>query len=111
MATTTSFTHNSLLSTSNLFNHCQLNNRICKFNKIITNPNQYQYSTRVRAIKDKTEQVTSPDEVTQKYGIEAGLWKVTPQFYHLHTCFIVYRPFLVVCNFPLAKHLLVQVAS
>lgn len=86
MATTTSFTHTSLLST-NLFNHCLLNNRICKFNQITNNPNHYQnqnqnhqYSTRVRAIKEKTEQDSSPDDVTQKYGLEAGLWKVTPLF-------------------------------
>ncbi|KAL8147935.1 uncharacterized protein LOC141708053 [Apium graveolens] len=79
MATTTSFTHNTILSTS-LLSHCQLNNGICKYNKISNNPNQnhhhHQYSTRVRAIKEKTEQVSSPDEVTQKYGLEAGLWKI-----------------------------------
>ncbi|KAL1823735.1 hypothetical protein ACET3Z_010513 [Daucus carota] len=72
----TSFAHNPILSTS-LFNHCEFNNRICKFNSISKNPNQnHQYTTRVRAIKEKTEQVSSPDEVTQKYGLEAGLWKI-----------------------------------
>lgn len=77
----TSFTHNTILSTS-FFNHCELNNRICKFgcpvnNNINKNPYQiHQYSTRVRAIKQKTEEITSPDDVTQKYGLEAGLWKI-----------------------------------
>ena len=88
----TSFAHNPILSTS-LFNHCEFNNRICKFNSTSKNPNQnHQYPTRVRAIKEKTEQVSSPDEVTQKYGLEAGLWKVIPLFF-----FNVFW-LVVVCN-------------
>jgi hypothetical protein len=42
---------------------------------------------RVRAIKEKTEKIknpsknsSSPDEVTQKYGLEVGLWKVPISF-------------------------------
>ncbi|KAK2380057.1 putative transmembrane protein [Trifolium repens] len=38
---------------------------------------------RVRAVKEKTEKIknpsknsSSPDEVTQKYGLEVGLWKI-----------------------------------
>jgi len=38
---------------------------------------------RVRALREKTEEIenpsrasSSPEEVTQKYGLEAGLWKV-----------------------------------
>ncbi|CAJ2654741.1 unnamed protein product [Trifolium pratense] len=38
---------------------------------------------RVRAVKEKTEEIksssknsSSPEEVTQKYGLEAGLWKI-----------------------------------
>lgn len=48
---------------------------------------------RVRALKEKTEEIksstkpTSPEEVTKKYGLEAGLWKVpisfSPLFYVL----------------------------
>ena len=45
---------------------------------------------RVRAIKEKTEEMKLPtssssssaEEITQKYGLEAGLWKV-PQFFSL----------------------------
>ncbi|XP_071707622.1 uncharacterized protein [Rutidosis leptorrhynchoides] len=38
-------------------------------------------SSRIRAIKEKTESTSSDssaeaDEVTQKYGLEAGLWKI-----------------------------------
>lgn len=37
---------------------------------------------RVRAVKEKTEEIksssknSSPEEVTKKYGLEAGLWKI-----------------------------------
>ncbi|CAA0836005.1 Protein of unknown function (DUF1279 [Striga hermonthica] len=34
---------------------------------------------RVRALKDKTEEIVNPssaEEVTKKYGLEAGLWKI-----------------------------------
>lgn len=37
---------------------------------------------RVRALREKTEEIesssqqSSPEEVTKKYGLEAGLWKV-----------------------------------
>ncbi|KAK1398625.1 DUF1279 domain-containing protein [Heracleum sosnowskyi] len=75
----TSFTHNPILST-NMLNHCEFNNKICKFgSQICNNPKQnyhHRYSTRVRAIKEKTEEITSPDDITQKYGLEAGLWKI-----------------------------------
>ena len=44
---------------------------------------------RVRAVKEKTEEIkssskqSSPEEVTKKYGLEAGLWKVPISFSYL----------------------------
>lgn len=41
---------------------------------------------RVRAVREKTEEIktpsktSSPEDVTKKYGLEAGLWKV-PVFF------------------------------
>lgn len=41
---------------------------------------------KVRALKEKTEEIKSPsqpssaEEVTKKYGLEAGLWKVPISF-------------------------------
>lgn len=43
---------------------------------------------RVRAVREKTEEIkspsktSSPEDVTKKYGLEAGLWKV-PVFFSL----------------------------
>ncbi|KAL3828606.1 hypothetical protein ACJIZ3_017408 [Penstemon smallii] len=31
---------------------------------------------RVRAVKEKTKEIKSPEEITKKYGLEAGLWKI-----------------------------------
>ncbi|PIM99098.1 putative membrane protein [Handroanthus impetiginosus] len=34
---------------------------------------------RIRAVKEKTEEIKNPspaDEITKKYGLEAGLWKI-----------------------------------
>lgn len=42
---------------------------------------------RVRAVREKTEEIESPsqsssaEEVTKKYGLEAGLWKVHAHFF------------------------------
>lgn len=38
---------------------------------------------RVRALREKTEEIEnpSPEEVTKKYGLEAGLWKVSFSFF------------------------------
>lgn len=44
---------------------------------------------RVRALREKTEEIkspsqpSSPEEVTKKYGLEAGLWKVPISFSRL----------------------------
>ncbi|XP_004506215.1 uncharacterized protein [Cicer arietinum] len=41
-----------------------------------------EFNFRVRAVKEKTEEIKSPlqppspEEVTKKYGLEAGLWKI-----------------------------------
>lgn len=40
-------------------------------------------SLRIRAVKEKTEEIQTPasaEEVTKKYGLEAGLWKVLSSF-------------------------------
>jgi len=43
----------------------------------------------VRALREKTEEIenpsqaSSPEEVAQKYGLEAGLWKVPFSFSRL----------------------------
>ncbi|KAL2932652.1 DNA mismatch repair protein MutL [Bienertia sinuspersici] len=56
----------------------------CRF-QFVNNHASSFYKTRkihgfqVRAVKDKTKEVppsSSPDEITKKYGLEAGLWKV-----------------------------------
>lgn len=45
-----------------------------------------EFNFRVRAVKEKTEEIKSPlqppspEEVTKKYGLEAGLWKVPISF-------------------------------
>ncbi|OIT37132.1 PREDICTED: uncharacterized protein LOC109241199 [Nicotiana attenuata] len=31
---------------------------------------------KVRALKEKTEEIESPEEITKKYGLEVGLWKI-----------------------------------
>lgn len=61
---------------------------------------------RVRALKEKTEEIKSPsqsssaEEVTKKYGLEAGLWKVPISFSHL---FWVNLEYLLVKTFKFSK--------
>lgn len=74
-----------------LFCSALLNNG--NFNKICTNSVHVLSSSkfRVSAVKGKTEEIKSPssaEDVTKKYGLEAGLWKV---------------PFLLFYCFSLAK--------
>ncbi|WVZ02242.1 hypothetical protein V8G54_023048 [Vigna mungo] len=47
---------------------------------------------RVRALREKTEEIEnpSPEEVTKKYGLEAGLWKVS--------CFLVVSCLCVIAD-------------
>ncbi|XP_022152953.1 uncharacterized protein LOC111020570 isoform X2 [Momordica charantia] len=51
--------------------HLKSPNRSPKFNS-------ERFRFRVKALKEKTGEIErpSPDEVTKKYGLEAGLWKI-----------------------------------
>ncbi|CAA2968173.1 uncharacterized protein LOC111388753 [Olea europaea var. sylvestris] len=68
------------LNSKAVFSSLLLNNgKSCSFHK----PNSSSKSSfsrfRIRAVKEKTEQIknnSSAEEVTQKYGLEAGLWKI-----------------------------------
>ncbi|KAK6163624.1 hypothetical protein DH2020_000488 [Rehmannia glutinosa] len=52
-------------------------NRLC--GSISSSKSVYYSRLRVRAVKEKTEEINNPssaEEVTKKYGLEAGLWKI-----------------------------------
>lgn len=57
-------------------------NRICTRASFHTLQSRHVKGFRVRALREKTEEIESPsqqssaEEVTKKYGLEAGLWKV-----------------------------------
>lgn len=69
--------------------HCLCNNKAIfpstllpkgKFNYRKCNPkSNFSSRFRVRAVKEKTEEIKNPpsaEDITKKYGLEAGLWKV-----------------------------------
>nr|ACU24018.1 unknown [Glycine max] len=57
-------------------------NRICTRASFHTLKSHVKKGFRVRALKEKTEEIespsqqSSPEEVTKKYGLEAGLWQI-----------------------------------
>ncbi|XP_073156399.1 uncharacterized protein [Henckelia pumila] len=56
-------------------------NRLPKHGKPnrLSNPNSGLTRFRVRAVQEKHEEIktpSSPEEITKKYGLEAGLWKI-----------------------------------
>ncbi|KAK9999660.1 hypothetical protein SO802_019263 [Lithocarpus litseifolius] len=70
------------LPSASLFNKGQL--RIRNFASIPPSKSNFK-RFRVRALKEKTEEIKTPssssasssaDEITKKYGLEAGLWKI-----------------------------------
>lgn len=67
--------------------HLKSPNRSPKFNS-------ERFRFRVKALKEKTGEIErpSPDEVTKKYGLEAGLWKVP---FSCHCCFVFLSIFLL----------------
>lgn len=76
------------INNNSLFSATLLNDgkfiRVCKFASMVsvTNSKPNWNRSRVRAIKEKTEEIESPsssssaEDVTEKFGLEAGLWKV-----------------------------------
>ncbi|GKU93764.1 hypothetical protein SLEP1_g7332 [Rubroshorea leprosula] len=62
------------------------NSRLCCFASSHTSPKSKLRTSKIRALKEETEQVTNPsssssssssaEEITKKYGLEAGLWKI-----------------------------------
>ncbi|GFQ05751.1 protein fam210b [Phtheirospermum japonicum] len=55
------------------------NGKINKLYGSIYCPRSFYSRFRVRAVKEKTEEIKNPssaEEVTKKYGLEAGLWKI-----------------------------------
>ncbi|KAI5666943.1 hypothetical protein M9H77_16796 [Catharanthus roseus] len=69
--------------------HCLCNNKAIfpstllpkgKFNYRKCNPkSNFSSRFRVRAVKEKTEEIKNPpsaEDITKKYGLEAGLWKI-----------------------------------
>ncbi|KAM7496966.1 hypothetical protein LguiA_021380 [Lonicera macranthoides] len=77
-------------SASSSFNNGKKSNCFCNSKSSLVNNNNNNSKLnlirfRVRAIKEKTEEINSPpsstssssaDEVTEKFGLEAGLWKI-----------------------------------
>lgn len=67
------FCNNRALFSPTLFNNGKFSYRKCKS---ISNFSSF----RVRAVKEKTEEIkknpSSAEDITKKYGLEAGLWKV-----------------------------------
>ncbi|KAK4409109.1 hypothetical protein Sango_0491900 [Sesamum angolense] len=55
------------------------NGRISRLCSSISRPSSGYSRLRIRAVKEKTEGIKSPtsaEEITKKYGLEAGLWKI-----------------------------------
>ncbi|KAL2239287.1 uncharacterized protein LOC105170052 [Sesamum indicum] len=55
------------------------NGRISRLCSSISRPSSGYSRLRIRAVKEKTEGMKSPtsaEEITKKYGLEAGLWKI-----------------------------------
>ncbi|KAL8496302.1 hypothetical protein ACS0TY_020134 [Phlomoides rotata] len=53
--------------------------KIVGFCGSISRPRCVNSRLRVRAVKEKTEEIKNPssaEEITKKYGLEAGLWKI-----------------------------------
>lgn len=53
--------------------------KISRFGGSISTAKRNHYGLSVRAVKEKTEEIETPssaEEVTKKYGLEAGLWKI-----------------------------------
>lgn len=66
------FCNNRALFSPSLFNNGKFSNKKC-------NPVSKFSSLKVRAIKEKTEEIKNPssaEDFTKKYGLEAGLWKI-----------------------------------
>lgn len=60
--------------TSNLSSNSQ--NQKAQLWGSISNSNFKLRKFSLRALKEKTEEIKTPEEITKKYGLEAGLWKV-----------------------------------
>ena len=56
--------------------HTLFNCRFIFFNKPLSYSNRNGVSVQVRAVQDKSKESSSPEDITKKYGLEAGLWKV-----------------------------------
>ncbi|KAH6789756.1 FAM210B-like protein [Perilla frutescens var. frutescens] len=57
----------------------QQNDEISRFRSSISSSKYVRSRLRVKAVKEKVEEIKTPaaaDEVTKKYGLEAGLWKI-----------------------------------
>ncbi|KAH6827049.1 FAM210B-like protein [Perilla frutescens var. hirtella] len=57
----------------------QQNIEISRFRSSISSSKSARSRLRVKAVKEKVEEIKTPaaaDEVTKKYGLEAGLWKI-----------------------------------
>ncbi|GLT48671.1 hypothetical protein SLA2020_222810 [Shorea laevis] len=62
------------------------NSRLCCFASSHASPKSKLRTSKIRALKEETEQFTNPsssssssssaEEITKKYGLEAGLWKI-----------------------------------
>ncbi|XVF19651.1 hypothetical protein REPUB_Repub11eG0129200 [Reevesia pubescens] len=82
MATTTILTLSSLSSTS--FINTQNYSKLSYSALTPTSIKPKLKSFKIKAVKEKTEEIQTPsssssssvDEVTKKYGLEAGLWKI-----------------------------------
>ncbi|KAL7154137.1 hypothetical protein ABFS83_04G214800 [Erythranthe nasuta] len=63
-----------------LFSSSLQSGDVSKFHGSISRSNSNYNRLRVRSVKEKTEEIktpsSSPEEITKKYGLEAGLWKI-----------------------------------
>ncbi|CAO2825213.1 unnamed protein product [Amaranthus hypochondriacus] len=56
--------------------HTLFNCRFIFFNKPLSSSNKNGVSLQVKAVQDKSKESSSPEDITKKYGLEAGLWKI-----------------------------------
>lgn len=69
-----SFSNNRALSSPST------NGEIRRFRSSVSSSKFVRGGLSVRAVKEKVEGVETPDEFTKKFGLEAGLWKVSRLF-------------------------------